>query len=119
MSPSSRGSHAEFRAAERLAIKKRRARRVLLSPPPLPTRNIFRAFPDAIDGGCSSLGTFQARWRGVSLRRRLAAALAAVTWPDLEEEEEELLEELDPDGFTFDEVCARTHDFTCVVQTTL
>lgn len=56
----------------------------------------------------SSLGTFQARWRGVSLRRRLAAALAAVTWPDLEEEEEELLEELDKDGFTFDEVCART-----------
>lgn len=77
-------------------------------PPPLPTRNIFWAFPDAIDGGCSSLGTFQAHWRGVSLRRRLAAALAAVTWPDLEEEEEELLEELDTDGFTFDEVCART-----------
>lgn len=73
------------------------------------TRNIFWAFPDAIDGGCSSLGTFQARWRGVSLRRRLAAALAAVTWPDLEEEEEEeLLEELDTDGFTIDEVCART-----------
>ncbi|XP_075883350.1 uncharacterized protein lrriq1 isoform X2 [Nelusetta ayraudi] len=46
----------------------------------------------------------QARWRGVSLRRRLVAALAAVTWPDLEEEEEEeLLEELDTDGFTFDE----------------
>lgn len=61
----------------------------------------------AIDGGVSSLGTFQAHWRGVSLRRRLAAALAAVTWlPDLEEEEEELLEELDTEGFILDEVCA-------------
>lgn len=44
----------------------------------------------------------------MSLRRRLAAALAAVTLPDLGEEEEELLEELDTDGFTFDEVRART-----------
>lgn len=61
-----------------------------------------------IDGRTSSPRTFQAHWRGVSLRRRLAAALAAVTWPsDLEEEEEEeLLDGLDTDGFIFDEVRA-------------
>lgn len=68
---------------------------------------ILPFFCCAIDGGVSSPGTFQAHWRGVSLRRRLAAALAAVTWPpDEEEEEEELLEELDTDGFIFDEVRA-------------
>lgn len=50
----------------------------------------------------------------MSLRRRLAAALAAVTWPpDLEEEEEELLEELDTDGFIFDEVRARKSVCVC------
>lgn len=54
------------------------------------------------------------------MRRRLAAALAAVTWPpDLEEEEEELLDELDTDGFIFDEVCAckgSLATFTAVVS---
>lgn len=70
----------------------------------------FFFFFCAIDCGVSSRGIFQAHWRGVSLRRRLTAALAAVTRaPDLEEgeeEEEELLDELDTDGFIFDEVRA-------------
>ncbi|KAK5866905.1 hypothetical protein PBY51_011441 [Eleginops maclovinus] len=43
----------------------------------------------------------QAFWRGFSLRRRLASALAAVTRPDTAEDD--TLEEVDVDEFDFDE----------------
>ncbi|KAG7523003.1 leucine-rich repeat and IQ domain-containing protein 1 [Solea senegalensis] len=43
----------------------------------------------------------QAFWRGFILRRRLASALAVVTWPD--SGEDETFEEVDVDGFVFDE----------------
>ncbi|KAM8891882.1 leucine-rich repeat- and IQ domain-containing protein 1 isoform 6-T6 [Spinachia spinachia] len=43
----------------------------------------------------------QARWRGCALRRRLAAALAAVTRPGAGEDD--ALEEVDVDEFVFDE----------------
>lgn len=49
----------------------------------------------------------------MSLRRRLAAALAAVTMPPDLEEEEELLEQLDTDGFILDEVGASKLICTC------
>ncbi|KAM4573715.1 leucine-rich repeat- and IQ domain-containing protein 1 [Odontesthes bonariensis] len=43
----------------------------------------------------------QAFWRGFTLRRRLACALAAVTWPDAGEED--AFEEVDVEEFVFDE----------------
>ncbi|KAM9753236.1 uncharacterized protein lrriq1 [Menidia menidia] len=43
----------------------------------------------------------QAFWRGFALRRRLACALAAVTWPDAGEED--AFEEVDVEEFVFDE----------------
>ncbi|XP_072241368.1 leucine-rich repeat- and IQ domain-containing protein 1 [Leuresthes tenuis] len=43
----------------------------------------------------------QAFWRGFTLRRRLAYALAAVTWPDAGEED--AFEEVDVEEFVFDE----------------
>lgn len=49
----------------------------------------------------------QAFWRGFTLRRRLASALAAVTWADGAEEEP--FEEVDVDEFVFDEVCTPAH----------
>lgn len=56
-------------------------------------------------------GYLQAFWRGFSLRRRLASALAAVMCPDVGEDD--VLEELDVDEFAFDEVRARK--FICVL----
>lgn len=50
-------------------------------------------------------GYLQAFWRGFSLRRRLASALAAVTCPDVGEDD--VLEELDVGELAFDEVRAR------------
>ncbi|XP_060933275.1 leucine-rich repeat and IQ domain-containing protein 1 [Limanda limanda] len=49
----------------------------------------------------------QAFWRGFALRRRLETALAAVTWPD--SGEDEAFEEVDVDGFVFDEAALETH----------
>lgn len=51
-----------------------------------------------------SLFFLQALWRGFSLRRRLASALAAVTRPDAAEDD--TFEEVDVEEFDFDEVCA-------------
>ncbi|XP_024912029.1 leucine-rich repeat and IQ domain-containing protein 1 isoform X3 [Cynoglossus semilaevis] len=48
----------------------------------------------------------QAFWRGFTLRRRLASALAAVTWADGAEEEP--FEEVDVDEFVFDEAAEDT-----------
>lgn len=60
-------------------------------------------------------GHLQAFWRGFSLRRRFAAALAAVTCPD--SEEDDTFEEVDVDEFVFDEVCTQVHVFfTFMVQ---
>lgn len=55
------------------------------------------------------LGYLQAVWRGFSLRRRLACALAAVMCPDVGEED--VFEELDVDEFVLDEVRAQVHVF--------
>lgn len=52
-------------------------------------------------------GYLQAVWRGFSLRRRLASALAAVTRPDTGEDD--TFEELDVDEFVFDEVRTQGH----------
>ncbi|XP_069385091.1 leucine-rich repeat and IQ domain-containing protein 1 isoform X2 [Paralichthys olivaceus] len=49
----------------------------------------------------------QAFWRGYALRRRLATALAAVTCPD--SGEDEAFEEVDVDGFVFDEAALEKH----------
>ncbi|XP_053283436.1 leucine-rich repeat and IQ domain-containing protein 1 [Pleuronectes platessa] len=49
----------------------------------------------------------QASWRGFALRRRLETALAAVTWPD--SGEDEAFEEVDVDGFVFDEAALEKH----------
>ncbi|XP_037624583.1 leucine-rich repeat and IQ domain-containing protein 1 isoform X1 [Sebastes umbrosus] len=49
----------------------------------------------------------QAFWRGFSLRRRLASALAAVTCPDTGEDD--TFEEVDVDEFVFDEAALEKH----------
>ncbi|XP_035011691.2 leucine-rich repeat and IQ domain-containing protein 1 isoform X2 [Hippoglossus stenolepis] len=49
----------------------------------------------------------QAFWRGFALRRRLETALAAVTCPD--SGEDEAFEEVDVDGFVFDEAALEKH----------
>lgn len=52
-------------------------------------------------------GYLQALWRGFTLRRRLAAALAAVTCPDAGEDD--TFEVVDMDEFVLDEVCTKVH----------
>lgn len=54
-------------------------------------------------------GYLQAFWRGFTLRRRLASALAAVTC--LDTGEDDTFEEVDVDEFVFDEVCTQVHVF--------
>ncbi|XP_013876062.1 leucine-rich repeat and IQ domain-containing protein 1 [Austrofundulus limnaeus] len=49
----------------------------------------------------------QAFWRGFTLRRRLAFALAAVTCPDAEEDD--TFEEVDVEEFVFDELAVEKH----------
>ncbi|XP_039988240.1 leucine-rich repeat and IQ domain-containing protein 1 [Xiphias gladius] len=49
----------------------------------------------------------QAFWKGFTLRRRLASALAAVTCPD--SGEDEIFEEVDVDEFVFDEAALEKH----------
>ncbi|XP_054476094.1 LOW QUALITY PROTEIN: leucine-rich repeat and IQ domain-containing protein 1 [Anoplopoma fimbria] len=49
----------------------------------------------------------QALWRGFALRRRLSSALAAVTSPDVGEDD--TLEEVDVDEFVFDEAALEKH----------
>lgn len=53
----------------------------------------------------SCFGYLQAFWRGFTLRRRLAFALAAVTCPDVEEDD--TFEEVDVEELVFDEVCSQ------------
>lgn len=61
-------------------------------------------------------GHLQAFWRGFSLRKRLASALAVVR--NLEIEEDEVLEELDMEDFVLDEVC-KVYVFVCFTVNSL
>nr|XP_046250057.1 leucine-rich repeat and IQ domain-containing protein 1 [Scatophagus argus] len=58
-------------------------------------------------GQDSAATVIQAFWRGFTLRRRLASALAAVTCPDTGEDD--TFEEVDVDEFVFDEAALEKH----------
>ncbi|XP_017285691.2 leucine-rich repeat and IQ domain-containing protein 1 isoform X1 [Kryptolebias marmoratus] len=55
----------------------------------------------------NAAAVIQAFWRGFTLRRRLASALAAVTCPDVEEDD--TFEEVDVEEFVFDEEAVEKH----------
>uniref|UniRef100_A0AAQ6ITA7 Leucine-rich repeats and IQ motif containing 1 n=1 Tax=Anabas testudineus TaxID=64144 RepID=A0AAQ6ITA7_ANATE len=80
------------------------------------THNIYVCF--MIHGEVSTISFFgylQAFWRGCSVRRRLASALAAVTYPSTREDD--TFEEVDVDEFVFDEVCTQVHlSYTFMAQ---